>query len=690
MLKRTSLHRVLATLLLLALAGCAKEPAQPEAKNAATEPAKKQALLLVTLDTTRADALTPEVAPNFAALAARGISFTQAYSTAPTTLTAHASMMSGLYPAGHGVHENGRQVGGETPLLAAELKRQGYRAAAFVSGYPLAGHYGLARGFDVYDDDFGKDGAGQSRVERSATETTDRALRQLQQERKESAGFFLWVHYYDPHEPYAPPEPFKSQFKDDPYRGEIAAMDHELGRLVDAFEKATAGSERKIVILADHGEGRGEHGETFHGNLLYQGVMHVPLVIVGDGIAPGVREDAVSTRQIRATFLDWALGKQDGSLMEKSGQPALGEAMQPFLNYRWQPQVMAVGAGIKLIRSGRFEIYDVLADPGEQNDLAQTMDPERTLARAIADYPLPAAGNAAKSQAPPSEEEQKKLASLGYVSSNEIPQKIPENAPRAVDMTPLFADLDRASHEFVNERYAQAVPLFERILQRDPGNLMAAVRLAVCHSLLGHEREALATFERAKKIDADSIELRHYLALHYFKQGKGELAAPLLEEVLAAQPERYAALATLAKIRRQEGDLEGALQMMASAVPLAPEPGRTEVELGQIYMDMGQTDAAVESFEDAKAKLGDEFRNHLELGVLYLAQERFNEAKTELDRVDPTHPAIALALFKRAQVSVLLGEADRAERVRLALERADPPTRQLILNERLFAGLLPP
>jgi arylsulfatase A-like enzyme len=227
-----TLPRLALAMMLTTFAACGDPDLQPK-----TAAAPKPAILLVTLDTTRFDAIVPEVAPHLSALAERGISFRQAYSTAPSTLTAHTSMMSGLYPAGHGIHENGRYLDAGVPLVAEELKAAGYTTSAFVSGYPLAGQFGLERGFERYDDEF-----GEGTLERSAAATTDKALELIGWSfTADRPAPFVWVHYYDPHEPYAPPEPWKSRFPGDPYRGEIAAMDEQLGRLVAAFEKAAAG-----------------------------------------------------------------------------------------------------------------------------------------------------------------------------------------------------------------------------------------------------------------------------------------------------------------------------------------------------------------------------------------------------------------------------------------------------------------
>ncbi|HEX7807263.1 MAG TPA: sulfatase, partial [Thermoanaerobaculia bacterium] len=272
--------------LTLLVVGCRDS----EAPVAATTPtAERPSILLVTLDTTRADAIG-DATPAFNALAARGRRFTYAYAAVPQTLPSHSSMMTGLYPAGHGVRENARFFAANQPVIAEKLKANGYRTAAFVSAFAVAKRFGLGRGFDVYDEDFGKD-----RAERTAKETTDRALQYLESASTEPT--FLWVHYYDPHFPYTPPEPYRARYPNSPYLGEVASMDEQLGRLVQSFEQRAAGA-KAIVVVADHGEGLGEHGEQQHGNLVYQTTMHVPMVIVGPGFAAGTTDTPISTRRI--------------------------------------------------------------------------------------------------------------------------------------------------------------------------------------------------------------------------------------------------------------------------------------------------------------------------------------------------------------------------------------------------------
>ena len=662
-------------------AGCATEGPGGGAPPGAAPPS----ILLVTLDTTRADSVGFESAaaetPHLDRLAARGVRFAHAYATAPETLPSHASMLTGLYPPEHGVHVNADALAAGRPLLAERLRARGYATAAFVSGAPLGRRFGLARGFDHYDDDFGPGAA-----ERPAAATADRALEWLG--RVAAGPVFLWVHFYDPHDPYDPPEPFRSRFRHDPYLGEIAAMDRELGRLLDGFRAHAGGGAVRVLVAGDHGEGLGDHGEPRHGDLLYQGVMRVPLVAAGDGVAGGgVVAHPVSVRRVFDTVLSWAGERRPGALVPLPGAPpetVLGEAMRPLLHYGWQPQVMAIAGTTKAIRAGGVEVYDVAADPAEAHDLAGRAGLPAELRRPLSDYPLPPGDRGGGPAL--AGEELEKLASLGYAGWRwRAPRR--DDAPRPRDMTHLFDDLELGSRLFVRGEYRLAIPVFARVLEEDPHNLTVALRLAVAHSGLGHDLEALAWFRRARAIAPGSADVDHYLALHHLRAGRPAEAEPLLERVLAASPDRLPAIEALAGIRERQGRTDEAVRLLERAVALEPRPAANLIRLGDLRMARGETDAAIAAFERTRAIEGDEFPRDLELGVLYLAARRLAEAAETLDRVPPDHPGYPMALFKRAQVSVLLGEPDRARRVRLAAERADPTTRELIENEPLFRDL---
>ena len=668
-------------LLLAAVSGVVACGSRPEPASRAEErAAQRPSILLVTLDTTRADAIGPDAAgirtASVNAVAARGRLFRQAYATVPETLPSHASLMSGLYAAGHGIHENARRLPDATPVLAAQLKAAGYRTAAVVASFVLARRFGLARGFDVYDDRL-----PEGRQDRTATEVTEAALAALGGEA--SAPLFLWVHYWDPHHPYTPPAPFRNAHPTSPYLGEVAYMDAELGRLVEAFERRSKGP-TAIVIVGDHGEGLGDHGESQHGNLLYQSTMHVPLVVAGPGVTAGTVETPVSIRRVYHTVLDFAgLGAAD-SLRGESTDVVLGESMKPFLEYGWQPQIMAVHGTQKAIFAGATELYDLAADPREATDLAGRVDVPAPLRAGLDDYPVPSP-EAARSPGALSAEDRQKLASLGYVSATAAPV-VRKGAPRPVDMVRLFGALEEASTLFVQAKYAQVIPLLERILVEDRYNLDATLRLATARSALGQDAKAMDAFRRARELAPDSEDVRMYLALHLARGKDWAQAVPALEQIVAASPERLPAVEGLAMLRVRQGRMADAVSLTQQAWELKTPTAAELVRLGEMAMAAGKSSVAIEAFERGRGLQGAAFRNDLELGVLYLSARRFEDARAALDRVRGSHPAYPMALFKRAQVSVLLREPDAAARIAEARRRADATTRDLIAREKLFAG----
>lgn len=644
------MRRAIIAAVLATIAACNRSPAATGPPRGTERPS----ILLITLDTTRVDAIGPDASgvdtPAFNAVAARGVRFRQAYSTVPETLPSHSSMMSGLYPGGHGVHENARYLPATVPLAAERLKQSGYQTAAFVSSFVLAGRFGLARGFDVYDDTF----PGQ-RSERTSKETTDAVLARLAQSNG-SPPLFLWVHYYDPHAPYVPPEPYRTRYARDPYRGEVAAMDEQIGRLVTAFQQRSGIA--AIAIVGDHGEGLGDHGESQHGDLLYQSTMHVPLVLAGPRVEPRVDDTPVSTRRIFQTLLDWAGLATDRSLLDRGvavAEPVLAEAMKPYLEYGWQPQAMVVTGHYKAILAGRIEVYDLATDPGETRNLGSSVNLSAAVRKALEDYPVPSP-DTARAPAALDDDAKRRLASLGYVSAGSAPV-VRKDAPRPADMTGLLASIDQASGLFASGQYAKAIPLLEHILAVDPYNVDAALRLATSHSSLGHEAQAMDAFRKAAAMAPSSQDVRHYLALHYARTKEWARAVPLLEQIVAETPDRLTAVEALATLKARQGTLA---------------------------MEAGETADAIAAFERARALSPASFTHDLDLGALYLAARRYEDARRALDRVPPSHPEYPMALFKRAQVSVLLGEPDRNARIALARRKADETTRALIERERLF------
>lgn len=660
--------------MLLPSAGCSREQAPPP---------PPPWILLVTLDTTRADAMNPTRTPAFEAIAKAGRRFTRAHATVPETLPSHTSMMTGLYPGGHKVHENGRFLTGGHPVLAEELKKAGYNTGAIVSAFVLARRFGLSRGFDVYDDEM-----PEAVNERGAAATTDRALAHLKALGTDKPAF-LWTHYFDAHAPYAPPEPHLTAAGGQPYLGEVAFADAQMGRLITAFKAAAAaaGREAAIIVTSDHGEGLGDHGEAQHGNLVYQSTMHVPLAVAGPGVTPGDEDTPVSTRRIFHTIMDWAGLSTPESLRapEIKSEVVLGEAMKPYLQYGWQPQIMALEGHQKAILAGPTEVYDLKADPSESTDLKTAATLPASMRTAMDDYPVPSLSAPAPSSSPIDAEAKQKLASLGYVSATTAPT-VRKDAPRPVDMAHLFPVIDEASGLFVRQRYAQVIPLLNTILASDPNHLDATMRLATAYSSLGKDAQALAAFKRAQTLAPESPDVKLYLALHHAKGPRWPQAVPILESILANSPERLPALETLAMLREREGKAAESLALSRRVFALRPPTAVEAMRFGRLAMSLGQTEHAIWGYERAREGQGAAFVNDLELGVLYLAARRLEDARQSLDRIPSSHPDYPMVLFKRAQVSVLLNEPDKDARIAAARRLADATTRALIANEKLFTG----
>ena len=669
--------RVLACIFLAILCTCGRE--KPNGK--ALQTGDMSPILLITLDTTRADRMGYESnqgqTPFLDTMAAEGSVFLRAFATVPMTLPSHTSMMTGLYASEHGIHENARYLREDLNLLAVRLKRQGYETAAFIAAYPLASQFGMARGFDLYDQDFP---AGSS--ERNAGEVNKSVFKYLGnlEQRQSKKPVFIWAHYFDPHAPYEPPEPFHSKFNADPYLGEVAYMDNHIGELVNRFRNLFSGSDFKILIVGDHGEGLGDHGEALHGNLLYNATMRVPLILNGPGILPSISKKPVSIRRVYHTVLSWAGIPTPDSLCAEKDETVLGEAMKPYLQYGWQPQKMVVTGAVKTLQSGDFEVFNLDEDPGEFINLFKKSGVDTIALQALESYALPEVEILSTEL---SQEEKEQMASLGYVSSEGLSNPN-TTGPSAHQMTHLFEALDLGSGLFEQKRFAEAVPVFEDIFQQDPGNFMVCLRIAVGHSAMGQNEKAMEFFKKAMKLNPESVDLMHYLAMHFFQLENYSEAEPLFMKVLEKMPDRLPALKALAQIKEKTRDVEGAISLYEKVVSRQKDDGETHLKLAALYMLEGRSQDAVDVFLMARDLQGGQFQRNLDLGACLMDLKRFEEARECFDLVSPDHPGWAMALFKRAQISVLLGELDAQARIEDAYINGNSNTRSLIQKETLF------
>src|SRR5512138_46712 len=404
-------------------------------------PAKPQNLnvLLVTIDTLRPDRLScysPKFVqtPQIDALAARGVLFERAFAHAPLTLPSHASLLLGSTPLAHGADDNGmRVIPKDVPSLPKTLKAAGYATGAFVSAFPLDTRFGLNEGFDVYDDKYpARAAASLDFPERKAEKTVAAATDWLS---AQTGRWFLWVHVFDPHAPYAPPEPYATRFAKDPYSGEVAYVDEMLGRLFQAVEARGETGRTLVVLTADHGESLGEHGEMTHSYFAYNSTLSVPLVVAAPGLASRRVYGLVSHEDIFPTVCDLlGLPQPDGlrgrsfrPLLEgrsRKARPVYFEALEGYYHRGAAPLRGVIDGSMKFMDSPIPELYDLGTDFGEKRDLAATKDLaplRKALEKAMAvEAPASGGGRAARLT---DRETAERLRSLGYASAPPAPAK---------------------------------------------------------------------------------------------------------------------------------------------------------------------------------------------------------------------------------------------------------------------------
>src|SRR5262252_8947023 len=409
----------------------------------------RQPIVLITIDTLRADRLgsygsARGLTPALDAFARDATRFTAAVSQVPLTLPSHATILTGLHPARHGVRTNdGFHLPASVPTLAESLKTRGYDTAAFIGGYPLRGSTsGLSRGFDRYDDEFL---AAPDVSERPADAVIQSAAAWI--ERNAARQFFAWIHLFDPHSPYSPPAPFASAHRDAPYDGEVAYTDAAVGRFLDRLRQFRLFAPSTIVIVADHGESLGDHGERTHGTFLYDATIRVPLLIKLPTAAEDARSrsvDIVTTPVETADLAPTIAAIAGAALADGDGQsllplisgaagdpdrPAYAESYYQNVLLGWSPLRAVRTERWKLIEAPRSELYDLEHDPGElQNRLNERAALAAGLQRALTSV-ANRGHAAADGHAPATAESMERLRSLGYASGSTAPTP----ASRAID-----------------------------------------------------------------------------------------------------------------------------------------------------------------------------------------------------------------------------------------------------------------
>lgn len=503
-------------------------------------------MVLITLDTTRADRVigsqrSAQLAPHLTAFAAECRVFTEARSVGSLTLPAHASMLTGLYPPRHGARVNGPQVLPATAnTLAERAALAGYDTAGFVSSLALDRAYGIAQGFEHWDQPEPKSGRVTGEIsERTGIETAEAATRWLDGPARDAdRPLFLWAHFFDPHAPYAPPDRFLRRAGGDPYDGEIAALDAAVGALLAGLRTTGELDGAVVLIVGDHGESLGEHGEATHGLFVYDATLRVPFLLRDPGDDGPARLDSslVSVVDVNPT-LAAALGLEgeaglDGVDLFRRAAPAdrmlYCEALEGWRLYGWSPLTAWVDSNGKYLHSTTPEFYALDRDPHERNDL-WTEDFERAVYMQAFDQlaRLPALSLAPT--APLDPDRRRELEALGYTTTDHAADSFP--APGSTDGGPSPAEsieeaqaLEDATAYFVRGRFDPAAERFEAILRANPLNRTAAERLIEIRLAQAEWQAALDLLRARAALPPESIAVHRDLARCLTELGRADEA----------------------------------------------------------------------------------------------------------------------------------------------------------------------
>ncbi len=677
---------------LLGAAACGRLPGGGTGEGAgavaSARPDEAVDVVLVTIDTLRADALgfagkQNAETPNLDRLAAAGRVYVNAHAHNVVTLPSHVNILSGLYPYQHGVRDNsGFTVPETVPTLATILRNAGYATGAFVGAYPLDSRFGLDRGFDVYDDNF-KRGSNLAEfviAERRGDEVIAPALAWWRAQAGRPR--FLWVHLYDPHAGYEPPEPFRTRFADRLYQGEVAAVDSFLGPLL---EPALAGTEKPalVIITADHGEALGDHGELTHGLFAYEATLRVPLVVWGPGVQPGRDERWARHVDIVPTVLE-RLGIEPPAapapntalpgrslLAAPSSEPqdSYFEALSTNLNRGWAPLRGMLRDGRKWIDLPVPELYDLPTDPAEAKNLVDSE--RRSVAALRGALPEEAVWPPAKGKV--SAEEVSRLRSLGYSVGEGGARK----SYTAADDPKNLLGVDRKLHEAIDlysrGSFAEAARVAREVIAERPEIAEGYEHAALALRQLERHEEAIEVLRGGLGKAVAQESLRRQLGQTLSEAGRAAEAVELLQPFAAeGDPSTLAALGIALSDAGRNGDAEGVLRRLLEQDDSNP---KAHENLGIVLLRQGRAPEAREHLQRALA-LND--RLPVSWNTLGVALYQMGDPNAAIDawgrayRIDPRQYD---ALFNTGLVAASLGRRQEARAALLQFARTAPPQR---------------
>jgi len=608
---------------------------------------KKTNVLLITLDTMRADYLSCNGSKkvrthHLDGLAAGGVNFTRARTSVPLTLPAHASIMTGNHPPVHGVRDNGTYRLSEEQLALAEvLHGQGYETAAFIGAFVLDRQFGLAQGFDKYDEGHWGSVGGLENLaaERNGDAVHDAFSRWLGN-RTGGEPFFAWVHLYDPHAPHSPPEPFRTKYPGNPYAGEVAYTDAVVGKLVEDLESRKLLDSTLIAVVGDHGEGLGEHGEQTHSLLIYNSTIHVPMLLHFPGFIPAGKkvEHLTRTIDLAPTILDY-LGVSQTFGQGTSLRPlvegkrlgeeivAYSESLYPNLNLGWS-ELRALETGThRFILAPRPELYDLAADPGERENCID-LNPEvgDRLERSLASLmeSMPESGGHVRQVV--DSQTQEMLRSLGYVSSNHSSPPEGSSPVDPKDKMELWTNIESGLALFSQGKDAAALDIFKRALAEDGD-------IPILYDHVGWSYIRLNQYDRAEQVyrqslerGFDSADLRANLGLIYYRWGEFEKAENELRAALNLEERSISAHYRLADVYRATRNYPKAVEHYRRVLEIDANYVYAVNGLAMTLAMGGKNEEALSAFREAVRIQPEMAPGYLNLAIHLERMKLFSEA----------------------------------------------------------------
>jgi tetratricopeptide (TPR) repeat protein len=581
-------------------------------------------------------------------------------------------MLTGLLPPSHAIRDNvGFALASDVPTIAEQFRRAGYATAAFVSGYPLHRRFGLARGFDLYDDRFsrGDDPTRAPYLERRADLTVRAAIAWLADRgRTPDRPFFAWLHLFDPHAPYDPPEPFRTRFRERPYDGEVAFADSQIGALLDDLSRRDALSHTVVLAIADHGEGLGEHGEPTHGLFIYDSTIRIPLIVAGPGVKAGGRVTAVvRATDVAPTALDLGSVAPIPAIDGRSLKPALeGRSMQPEgayaeslfgrLSFGWAPLHGWRTERTMFIDAPTRELYDLVADPGENRNLSAERRSEVTryagLLGAITSKP------ARSSADPANAETRERLRALGYTGGAATGLARPSLRDPKDFASVAFRAEQAATLEVADPSAAERE--FRAILNEDPDNVLARQHLALVLSRLRRYDEALAEANRLVAAGDRSSETLVLIGECDRVLGRYDAALRAFDEAAARDPLSAEPLTGRGRTLTLAGRRAEAQQAFGAALVLAPDDADALAGLADLAIERGDMAEARARLETLRTLERADPAATLKLGVLLVREGDLERAIALFREVVVGQPANVEAVIDLGGALAKAGRAPEA------------------------------